>query len=261
MINKWLVLLTISFYALTGCQQAAPASNVSTPAVVSPTITPQPMYTAKPTDTPKPTITPVTPTATITPPEVLTIYLENVRVTKEISFDSNSGWNLSPAAVISDGEMTMTGVGGDDWSGASYNSQFHASEGFILKFKFTTGTYFGMYLENNNWNTDAYQRFGMDFRKGHVESNLFIGKDSLGFTSLPGNFYPIADTWYSFFMIAGTDGQFLALLWDPANPEKTVRYKDKIENWKDVSWSFLTQINTGTVVFDDFQVIEFDGIK
>jgi len=261
-INKQLVLLIISFYALASCQTLPVLPTITiTPVVELPTITPQPTHTEQPTNTPKPTSTPVTPTATVPPSDMLTEYLENVRVMKTDPFDNGSEWNLSSAAVISDGVLRLMGLGGDDWRGMTYNKRFRAGEGFTVNFKFTSGSYFGMYFENNDWNTDAYQRFGMDFRKGNVESNLFIGKDSLGFTSLPGDFYPNYDTWYSFFMVAGKDGEFFALLWDPANPEKTVRYKDKVENWKETTWTFLTQANTGTVVFDDFQVIEFDGLK
>ena len=258
MTKTQLFFLAISFYALAGCQTISD-SELPTPIVVSPTTTLQPTNTAQPTNTPKPTSTPVISTSTIAPPDVLTKYLANVRVVKVDSFDNGSRWESS--AVISDGVLKLIGIGGDDWLGTAYNKRFHEGEGLVVNFKFTQRSYFGMYLENGNWDTVPYKRFGMDIRKNNVESNLFIGKDSLGFTSLPGNFYPFSDTWYSFFMVSGKNGDFLALLWDPSNPEKTVIYRDKLENWGGLTWTFRTQVNEGTIIFDDFEEIEFDGIK
>ena len=259
--NKWHILLVISFIVIGGCQSVS-VPFTPTPIVFIPTSTIQPTNTPQPTNTSIPTNTPVTPTATVPPPDILTKYLENVRVVKVDSFDNDSNWSPNSTTVISNGTMEIVGEGGNSWSAtAAYKKNFHEGEGFVISFKFAPGTYFNMFLENGDWGTPPYKRFGMDINKGHVLSNLFVGKDSLGFTSLPGNFYPSSNTQYSFFMVSGQDGNFLALLWDPSNPEKTVKYKDKLENWKGLDWSFRTQTNVGTVIFENFMEVEFDGIK
>ena len=148
------------------------------------------------------------------------------------------------------------------WSGASYlKTTFQEGEGIIINFKFTQGELFEIYLNDGAWATNSYKRFGIYLDRGDAYPNFIIGEEGLDFNHLPGNLYPKPDRWYSLFMVIGKGGDFLALIWDTANPEKVIRYREKVEKWKELTWTFHIQVNERMIVFDNFEEIEFDGIK
>ena len=190
---------------------------------------------------------------------MLTKYLENARVVGYDNFDSPSGWNAS--TEISNGVMKITGLGGDDWHGLSKNVFFQEDQGIILDFKFPPREFFEMYLENGNWNTVPYKRIGIYINRGYADVNLFSGEEGIGFTHISGNLYPKPETWYSVLMAIGKGGDFLIIVWDPSNPGRYMRYREVIDNWKEKKWTFRTQVNEGTIVYDNFLELEFDGIK
>jgi hypothetical protein len=258
-IKKRLILLGLSCWVFAACQPVSvPPIATST---LHPTNTPQPTITPLPanTPTPRPTLAPVIPTPTIPPPAVLTKYLGNVHIVKVDPFDDPSGWNAGNE--ISNGVLQLVGEGGDVWYGLSRNALFREGDGVVINFKFTRGGLFEMYLENGAWNTDPYKRFGVYAGRGHSGANLFTGKEARGSSPLPGNLYLNSNTWYSLFMVIGKEGDFLALIWDPSKPEKSLRYREVIKNWKGLNWQFHIQVNEGIITFDDFEEIEFDGIK
>ena len=78
---------------------------------------------------------------------------------------------------------------------------------------------------------------------------------------IAGNLSLNPDTWYSLLLVVGKGGDFVAVIWDPANPGNSLQYREVIENWKEIEWTFRIQVNKGTIVFDDFEEIIFDDIK
>ncbi|MGB8980448.1 MAG: hypothetical protein WCC12_01085, partial [Anaerolineales bacterium] len=219
-IKKWLILPGLCCWLLVSCQ------SVYVPPVA--TNTPQLTTTSRPThtSTPRPTPTPITPTPTVAPPAVLTKYLESVRIVKVDTFDNGARWNAS--YEISNGVLQLVGEGGDAWYGLAHNGTFQEGEGVIINFKFTAEENFEMYFDNRVWNTNSYKRFGVYVRRGYSSANLFFGKEGRGSGSIPGNFSLSPDTWYSLFMVVGKEGDFLALIWDPSNPDRSFRYREVI---------------------------------
>lgn len=260
-IKKWFAILGLTCWALTSCQSfsASPTSTI----FISSTNTPLPTNTFLLTNTITPTSTIAPPTPTLIPPEVLTIYLENVHIVKTDSFDGNSNWGLNnEIAIISNGLLKLVGKGGEIWSGASYTKTFQNNEGLLINFKFNQGQNFEMYLDNGIWATGSYKRFGVYLNQGYADPNFFRGKEGIGGPNhLRGNLHPKPDVWYSLFMVNAKGGDFFAIIWDPANPEKVIKYRVTLDQWKELNWAFHIQINQGTVVFDDFYEIEFDSIK
>jgi len=261
-INIWFVLLIITFYILTGCQNN-PDLSTSTPVLALPTSAPELIDTAQstntplPTYTPKPTSTPITPTPTIPPPDVLGKYLENVHVVEYDNFDNPAKWNAS--YEISNGEMKLTGLGGSDWRGLANPAYFQEGEGVVINFKFTPGAFFELFFENGAYESDLYKRFGVYINKGYAENQFFPITD--GTYRLSGDLFLKSETLYSLFMVAGKDGDLLTLIWDPSKPDQTLRYREVVKSWSGINWTFRIQANEGTIIFDDFMKIEFDGIK
>jgi len=62
-------------------------------------------------------------------------------------------------------------------------------------------------------------------------------------------------------MVTDDEGEFLAVIWDPENPERTATYHEKNEKWAGYKWNLRIGANKGTIVFDDFVEITFSGIK
>lgn len=242
-----LVILVVCSWILSACQ---PAQIPPTATIVHPTDTPVP------TNTPKPTSTPVPPTPTIIPPAVLTEYLENVQITEVDTFDNGSGWDLS-AGRVTGGTLELVGK---DWNGLTRKGTFKEGSGILVNFKYTKGSDFELYFDDGDWYTDSYKRFGVYLALGYAESNRWIGKNGSG-NYLRGNFYPAPDTWYSLLMVLGKDGDFYALMWDPSNPDKLISDRQKIEDWKGVTWRFALGADKGTILFDDFTEFTFDNIK
>ena len=257
-IRKRFVLLGVGCWLISACNLVSlPPTAAGT---ASHTDTPQPTWTAPPTNiaTAVSTLTLAPPTPGVPPPAVLTEYLENVRVVQIDTFDDASGWEAG--AQISNGELLLAGTG-DDWHGVSRKAVFQEGEGVVTRFRFSGREFFELYFEKGSWDTRGYKRFGIYVHRGYGEANLFIGQEGRGSNRLPGNLSLSPETWYSLFMAVGKDGDFLAVLWDPSSPDKSIRYREKIQAWAHINWQFRIQVNEGTIFFDDFQEIEFDGIR
>ncbi len=240
---KRLTFLGLICLILTSCHIAArqPAS--------------QPTRIFPPTSIP----TPLFPTVTPSSSNVLTNYLENVHVLGVDTFDNPSGWN--PTNEISNGELLLVGAGGDNWHGLSNRAFFHEGNGVVIHFQFTSGEFFEMYFENGPWRTDSYKRFGIYVNEDHSNADLFVGRERKDFQLLTGNLSLHPGSWYSVLLAVGRGGDFLAVVWDPANPDQSLQYRQTIVGWKELDWTFRTQVNNGTILFDNFEEIVFDDIK
>jgi hypothetical protein len=210
-----------------------------------------------PTETPVPTAT-ITPTPTVAPPEVVLEYLDGVVVTRVDTFDSDSRWGLG-GGEIADGRLELVG---NDWNGLVNQGLFLEGEGTIISFNYGNNPEFEIFYDFGQWWTDAYRRFGIYVYSGYPKANLWLGKNGLGYNNLQGNFQPKADTWYKLLMAVDVDGEFLAVIWDPADPSQRISYHEKAgENWADYRWHFRIGANAGTILFDDFIEIDFTDIK
>lgn len=245
-----LVVLVVCSWILSACQPA-PIPPTATATVVPPTNTPIP------TNTPKPTSTPIPPTPTTIPPTVLTEYLENVSITKVDTFDNSNSWELYTGKVVN-GVLEIVGK---DWNGIVRKGTFQEGTGILINFKYTKGSVFELMFDKGEWATDPYKRFGVYLAQDYAESNLWDGKKGLGFNYLRGNFYLAPDTWYSLLMANGKDGDFFALVYDPSNPEKIIKDRRTIAEWKGLTWTFKLGADKGTILFDDLMEIKFDNIK
>lgn len=241
--RKWLTFLGLSVLLLTAC-------HITTR---PPTL--QPTVTSPATHLP----TPLLPTPTISPLTVLTNYLENPRVVKVDTFDDPSGWN--PPDEISNGQLILTGLGGSNWHGLSNRAIFREGSGAMINFQFTPGESFEMYFERGRWTTSLYKRFGIYVNTDHSNVNIFVGKSRREPALIAGNLSLSPGTWYSVLLVVGKGGDFSAVLWDPANPQNRLQYREVIANWGEAEWAFRIQVNTGIITFDDFEEIEFDAIR
>lgn len=226
-------------------------------AIPTPTSTPlPPTETLAPTNTPNPTATPIPPTPTIAPPDILVQYLENPRITFVDSENRGPEWGMGNAVRV-DGIIRLVGK---DWNGFQYDLEFKEKQGMMVNFRFTYGADFEMYFDKGQFYTDPYKRFGTYIYQAYVQTNRWDGKQ-MTFKNFKGNFYLQPDTWYTLLMTIGEDGKFLAVVWDPQDQSKYIWNYQVIEGWEEITWKLAFGANKGTINWDQFSVVEFDGIK
>ena len=270
MNTRYFFILIIISVVLAACQTQEPipeattvvvvptntSTSTSTPTEIPPT--PTASSTLTPTLTRTFTRTPLPPTPTIDPPVVILDYLENAVVTQIDYMESSARWDLW-AGKVSNGVLEVIGK---DWNGLSKKGSIMEGEGIIIDFKFDKDAQFEMFLDRGDWYTDAYRRFGIYIYRNYPKANLWLGKQGLGFNNLYGNFQPTVDHWYTLLMVVDTNGEFLALIWDPEDQSKIFSYNENLgEKWAGYKWIFKIGANAGTATFDNCMEIAFDEIK
>lgn len=208
-----------------------------------------------PTNTPAPLL----PTSAILRPVVLTQYLENVHIVKVDTLDDPSEWNAT--GEILNGTLLLVGAGGNDWHGVSNHAIFREGAGIVINFRFSPGEFFEMYFEQGPWTTSLYKRFGVYVNEDHSTVNIFSGRDRRNPARISGNLSLVPGIWYSLLLVIGQGGDFLAVIWDRAYLDQSLQYREIMADWKGTDWTFRIQVNKGTIVFDDFAAIAFDGIQ
>ena len=274
---KTIHVLFIFIFVLTACAiktptpdmeiQIATTTFVEATNTLTPTILPTNTSTSTPiptsTKTPMPTSTPVPPTPTVELPSILSDYLANAQITRLFKFDNMTGWSTynSQTGKISDGQYEITGQPG--WSsGLVRDKKFKEGEGLVLKFMYTQGTEFEFILDRGEWQTDSYRRFGV-FGFEYPQANLTQGVNAIGNKNLHGNFKPSPDKWYKYMVGIGFEGDFIAIIWDPADPTRVITYRERIgENWDNFTWQFTAKAAEEgmTLYIDDFAEITFNEI-
>jgi hypothetical protein len=259
---KNMVFLLVALLLVTACATTQ----------TSPTFTPVPPTEPPPTEppptstlTPEPTSTPVPPTPTIEPPTIIFKFLDGVEILNIDGFDNMRNWSTwnSGTGRIVDGMFELTGQ--NDWSsGLALSRKLKEGEGVILRFKTVNNAVFKseFVFSTGAWQTDSFRQFGV-YNGKNPKADLFQGKYGLGYNNLLGNLALKANTWYKLLMAVGEGGEFLAVVWDPADPSKLVSYNEDIgEKWDNKQWEFLVKATKGeTVYIDDFSRISFNAIK
>jgi hypothetical protein len=190
---------------------------------------------------------------------MLNSYLENVRVVQVDTMDTDSGW-VFDTGRLTNSTIELIGLGGEDWSGFFRKETLLEGHGITINFKYNPGAVFECFFDDGGWFTNSYKRFGIYVDNNRIQPNMWAGRNKLPGSIVNGNFVPQPDTTYSLLMALLPDGGFLAVIWDPMDPSKVIFYQEDIgTNWSNLTWRFAIQANQGTILFDNFTIIEFDN--
>jgi hypothetical protein len=254
---------------LAACQASTPVpvpTEIPLPTqTTAPTSTPMPTYTPVPTDTPVPTATAIPPTPTVAPPTVLLDLLTNVQVIKTDSFDNLNNWDKwNPGTGnISNGMFELQGQA-DYLSGLVFKQRLSDGNGIVLKYKTAKIADFQseFVFATGEYETDSWRTFGV-YNGKRPKADLYQGRNGIGFNNLNGNFLLKADTWYNLLMAIGKNGEFLAVIWNPADTSQQIFYHERIgEKWMGLNWEFQAKANIGeTMYIDDLLLFTFNEIK
>jgi hypothetical protein len=220
---------------------------------------PDPTATAVP-----PTATPVPPTPTpiaYEVPDLVSTYINAAQPTAHETFDTLSveEWTYTPGSVTtSQGEVQLTGV--ENWGSSLYRAEtVTENTAMLLRFRADTDAEFGIFVEADTWGTEAYKRFGS--YGPYPETNIFHGTVGEPRQIFDGELTVRADTWYNLMIAVGPGGEFVALVWDPADSSQHLAYRRVVDaGWTGASWLFGITINSGFLAIDDFVVASFDGL-
>jgi len=212
-----------------------------------------------------PNATAIPPTPTVKPPPVLSGFLTNVQIRLTDNFDTVDNWHTfnTGSGAVSNGMFVLTGQA--DWnSGVVFNPALTEGFGVMvnIKTKKNADLKSQLILNAGEYNTDNYRQFGF-YNGSNPQTNLFQGKNGLGFKKLEGNLSPVANAWYSALMAIGRNGELLAVIWNPTDPSKRLIHHVKLgAAWAGLSWQFLAQADIGeTVYLKDFYLLAFRDIN
>ena len=194
-------------------------------------------------------------------PAIVADHLENPRIIRVDTFETGGAWDLSYTGKVEDGVLVYVGEGSSG-VGVNRNGLFSKGSGILINFKSTTNgqRFMGVDFDQGQWNKSSWRRFGIEFidTKG-VQSHLAIGNEYNN-QALHGNLNLVSDKWYSLLLAIGKDGKFLAVIWDPSNPDNFLWDIQMMNKSTKPTWTFNLGGSKGTFLFDDFVEIKFDDI-
>jgi hypothetical protein len=190
-------------------------------------------------------------------PDTVQDYFSHATVIDNDPFDMDSGkWEISPYASIQDGELILLAR---DWYSNIYKQQITDGQGIIIEFTYTKESSFEILFLSGEWGTDQHKRFGVYIDNNIVKHN--IPPLNVGNEDISGDFPLQPATPYTIMMGISQGGEFMALLWDPSDPAHVINYHKVVGDiWSGYSWTFSVGGSNGTIIFDNFKEIAFDGI-
>jgi tetratricopeptide (TPR) repeat protein len=170
-------------------------------------------------------------------------------------------WYTSgPAVVATDGKLVVTGV--SPWA-AWWGTQrtFEPGDAVLVLFKPGAGSQFEFHLERGTWATPDYRRWA--FHVGtRFEMGIWEGADPQRWSELVGDLSPDPQKWYYLFLGIGSDGEFLAYVWEREKGAPQLEYRRVMnDGWAGPGWIFGMGANRGKVTIDSATEITFSRAR
>jgi hypothetical protein len=171
-------------------------------------------------------------------------------------------WDYTLSKVGSSGGLVEI-TGQSFWDTDLYRRRaFKEGEGVLVLFKYDSGAEFGLYLDDGNWQTPNYKRWGIYYAGTRLGTDIWQGSSGPGERDLEGNLSPRPDTWYYLLLAVGKEADFVAQVWEHDNPSQQAKYRRTFgEEWAGQTWEFTIDANKGKAYVDSFTEISFNGIK
>lgn len=207
------------------------------------------------------------PQATATPIREMPVLLEQ-RLEHPVVVDLER-FNLRPttwgfsdnASLVNDGGKRLSLQGTSPYSTYAVAPSFTTGHGALVSFMLSD-TNAEFFIFKNEWNTPSYRRFGGGmYAQQHMESSIVEGMDSQwSYQDMAGSLRFVSGHWYGLFIGIDRQGSTLFLAWDWNNPEQYIWYEFQgNDTWKGGEWNFDVQVDSGTVLLDDYSKIAFGG--
>ena len=155
--------------------------------------------------------------------------------------------------------------GTKDWtSGLVFTHPLKENNGIVLRFRvYKANSNSAFVFRTGDWQTPSLRQFEVD-NAGSPHAALFQGKEWLGTKYLKGNLGLRPETWYGILMAVGQGGEFLTVIWDPADsePPHLVQRRGIGIRVGGIDWHFMVKVNAGeTISGDDFYTFSFSEVQ
>jgi len=180
-------------------------------------------------------------------------------------------WSYQQSVAMDDGALILTGSDNEDTGFDRNNLPIVGGQAILLHFKYVDEAgdrvrySFGLTEMNKQWpqnrnfqifdNNPPYSANISLHHGENDESNLDLSGISL-----------VSDTRYGLLMTIGPKADLLAIIFDPGDPVRQIRYQEPVGNpdWLNLSWFFIFGLPkgiTGSLYIKDFTEISYSSIK
>lgn len=252
-------------------------SNPSDSSSNSPTL-PQPQPQSQPTPTRRtPSSTPTrrsspSPSPDFSSHEILkeenplTSTYSNITIDFYEKFDSFDPalWKYYPTSTqpnLSGGKLSMTGSNGWETGLGYLSKDIKTGEGILLVYSHSGNVEFEVKLENGNWNSSEYKRWGVYLMypawSDGYKTNVFRGTSQIGYEDLTGNIQIKPGDLYCIFIGIDEQRNFITLIWKKDQPNKYlyIGYQNLHEAMN--LWEFGISGNKGVLDIESVTRISF----
>jgi hypothetical protein len=173
------------------------------------------------------------------------------------TFENDGGkWQITAPGGIQDGVLNLIG---NEWYSDIYKKPVTDGQGIIIEFSYSQGSIFELLFTSGEWGTDQHKRFGI-----YIDNNLIrpnFPPANVGTEGINGGLSLKPDTTYSIMLAIIQGGEFYTVIWDPSNPQKVLTHHRVVGNtWGGFQWTFSVGGKAGTILFDNFKAVAFDGL-
>ena len=206
----------------------------------------------------------ITPTQIPIHDEVVKIsmpdFLAGSQVTYTEGFSSTTpdGWDISSFTEIGNNSLTLKG---NNYTGGVTFSKRNLQDyqGILLAFQCSPDTEAEIFFQSGTWVTRGMRRWGIYCNtvvQGMIEPDVYQDEGNFVGESFIGNLVSEPDKWYALLLTLGGDGEFIARVWDPENPNLYTELRQSFgSEWDNKSWHLGIGASTGSISITNFQIL------
>lgn len=201
-----------------------------------------------------------TPAPSVPAPDFISAYLNDVRVVDTDPFDGldTGKWRLFEGSV-ENGVLRLTG--NTNYLGVTHIQKIKAGEGTVIDFRYSPDASWEIFVDQGFYGEPTYKRFGV-YIEGYQTYVHDTGSGNTTSSGFSGNLTLTPDTTYSLMIAYLPNAELLQVIWDPADPSKSISYRTKMDaSWLDLALTYYIQAGSGIVELDNFMAIQFSGAK
>ena len=228
-------------------------------AVVNHTSTPT-VETVQATPTPQK----VTPTQIQVHDEVVKInmpdFLKNAAIAYAEGFSSKTpeAWYITSSSEIENNVLTFQG---NNWidKNVFIRNDFNDYQGVLMAFQCSPDSLAQIALETGQWESSSFRSWGINCKtdsQSAIEPNITQGREGFARAPFTGNLIFEPDHWYALLLTVGGDGEFIARIWEPDQPEVYTELRQlNGSEWDNRRWSLLIGGEKGSISITNFQIL------
>ena len=188
-------------------------------------------------------------------------YFDNPQIKRTDNFSDLNSWLVwdEDSVSLDNGQVTL--IGQPDWNSAIvFNTPILENQGIALNFKTLKNldSKSEFVFVSGEFQAADFLQFGI-YNGPTPKADLYQGANIIGYAYLHGNYTIRKDTWQTLVMAIDDQGDFLAVVFDPENPQNKYVYRESLgARWMSNEWLFRVTANeTESIQIQDFKFFVF----